>query len=171
MSHRVPLIAFALALGVASTGCTVATDIGQPCFMVKKDPTGEQPSVRLQESEVGTGRDFISFGATECEDFACVRDASYQPAPGTPPTADAQGYCSRRCIPQSGTNPSLNNPCPSSNPSDDEDELLRFNCRSMILDAETLNLICAEDEARCRQIFGDNRTPFFCARGQDVQAG
>ncbi len=171
--HRFALSAFVLLGAAGLSGCRDSTDLGRECFMVKKDPTGAQSSVRIKESEIGAGRDFISFGAAECDDFVCVRDANFQPkdipAGADLSTIDAKGYCSRGCEAPSGDTTSINDQCPAANPEDDKIPALKLNCRALLLDTETLNLICREDPAQCQRIFGDTRTPYFCARGDDRQ--
>ena len=89
-----------LLLGVPLffNACRVATDLGLPCQLVKKNPDGGTTSVPILESDLpGGNKDFISFGATECEDLVCVRDAKV-PRTGVPGAA-ALGYCSRACVP------------------------------------------------------------------------
>ncbi len=160
MSNRHLFLAVLATLAV--TGCRVQTDLGAPCLMVKKDPTGTQTSVPITEGEVTSGRDFISFGAMECDDFVCVRDASSTRPSGATDSTPATGYCSRGC--------EQNEACPAANPEDDKIEALKLTCRALLLDTETINLLCREDEAQCRRIFGETRTPYFCARGSDVLA-
>lgn len=163
MSSR--LLLAALALGTVVSGCTVQTDLGRQCFLVKKDANGER--VRMTEAEITSGLDFISFGASECENYVCVRDAAMGRPTGATDESDAIGYCSAQCEPPADG--ALGNPCPAENPAHDDDPALRLTCRSMLLDEDTINLICAEDEALCQRLFGPNRTPFFCARGGDQQ--
>src|SRR5712692_7154188 len=86
-----------LALG----GCRAATDLGRECALVRANPDGGT-ALKILESDLpdgGTGKDYISFGATECEDLVCVRDSNVQKT-GIP-GALASGYCSRACVPNS----------------------------------------------------------------------
>lgn len=147
-------------------GCRVQTDLGTPCTLVRRDPadTNEADgvnSIPILESEVSTGgadgRDYISFGATECEDLVCVRDAAFV---GTrDPGSAAEGYCSRPCEPQ------LQNQCPPANESDQADPVKALGCRPMLLDQESLNTLRARDPEKYERYFGKTTTPNFCARG------
>jgi hypothetical protein len=166
MMRRSIFLALAICVG---TACTVTTDLGVPCTLVKKDPadtTGKQ-SLPMLESEVTAGKDFISFGAVECEDLVCVRDSSYAPPAGTTPapTDQAKGYCSRPCLQTSTTG------CPAKDSADDSNPLKRLSCRPLILDEATLNFICQSDAVTCKKYFGDTKSPYFCARGASVDGG
>ena len=90
------------------------------------------------------GKDFISFGTTQCEDLTCVRDSD---APSGEPNAVAMGYCSNRCQP--------GNACPSGDPADDLDPKKKLRCRALVLDEETLRSIN----------LGGLKSPWSCARG------
>jgi hypothetical protein len=156
MTLRLAVIAALLMLG----GCAVKTDLGSPCFLVRGvDGGAGQPkiSVRLHESDIRPNKDFISFGATECEDLVCVRDSTFPV--GANPTDEAQGYCSRPCIQTSTVG------CPSQNEADDKIPSKRLTCRPLLLDEATLAAICNADPEKCTQYFGDTKSPFFCARG------
>ncbi len=148
---------FVLVLLVFLEGCRVATDLGRECTMVKANPDGGTASLPILESELPaiSSRDYISFGATECEDLVCVRDSNV-PRTGTP-GAQAKGYCSRPCVPNASTG------CPAANSADDKNPSLRLTCRALLLDEQTLADICATDPGRCLQIAG-TRSPYFCAR-------
>ncbi|MHB8872139.1 MAG: adventurous gliding motility lipoprotein CglC [Myxococcaceae bacterium] len=151
-----------LALSMcALSACPVVTDLGATCRLVKKDPadtTGKR-SMPMVESEIKPGRDFISFGAVECDDLTCVRDSYYVKDPATKDTDPALGYCSRPCLQTAA------NACPAQNPADDSSALKRLSCRPLILDEATLNFICQTDPTTCRKYFGDTKSPYFCARG------
>lgn len=148
-----PLLFAALAL---PAGCHVNTDLGRLCQLVKRNPDGGAGSVPIVEGDLpGANKDFISFGATECEDLVCVRDA-YVPRTGVA-TAAAAGYCSRSCVPNSSIG------CPAANSSDDTDPARKLGCRALLLDEQTLGAICSNDPATCQQL-GDARSPYFCAR-------
>jgi len=152
-----------LVLLVFLEGCRVATDLGRECTLVKKNPDGGPGSVFILESELpdagtqsdaGT-KDYISFGATQCEDLVCVRNAN------TPKTgvagAVASGYCSRPCVPNASTG------CPAANSDDENDTNNNLTCRALLLDEQTLAEICTNDPGRCQQIAG-TLSPYFCAR-------
>jgi hypothetical protein len=140
--------------------CRVATDLGLPCQLVKKNPDGGTTSVPILESDLpGGNKDFISFGATECEDLVCVRDANV-PRTGVPGAA-AMGYCSRACV------PNVSGACPAANKSDDSNPDKRLTCRALLLDEATLGAICTNDPSTCQKL-GDTRSPYFCARGVDA---
>ena len=137
--------------------CKISTDLGTPCFLVKANPDGGTTAVRLREGDLpDAGKDFIAFGATECEDLVCVRDSNYPR--NSDPNANATGYCSRACVPTSGA-------CPAANSSDDNDPNKKLNCRALLLDDQTIAAICTQDPAKCNQYFGGTRSPYFCARG------
>ena len=53
----------------------------------------------LLASEVPHGKDVVSYGAPECEDWMCIRDAQFVPREGAPA---AIGYCTRACAPETG---------------------------------------------------------------------
>ncbi len=143
----------ALALAAA---CHVTTDLGRSCQLVKKNPDGGAGSVPIVEGDLpSANKDFISFGATECEDLVCVRDA-YLPRSGVA-TAPASGYCSRACVLNSTT------ACPAANSEDDKNPARKLSCRALLLDEQTLGAICSNDPGTCQQI-GDARSPYFCAR-------
>ncbi len=152
-----------LGVPVFLEACRVATDLGRDCNLVKKNPDGGSTSVPILESELpGGAKDFISFGATECEDLVCVRDANF-PTTGVP-GASATGYCSRACV------PNASNGCPAANSADDKDPNKKLTCRALLLDEQTLGAICTNDPATCQRI-GDTRSPYFCARGTTPDAG
>jgi hypothetical protein len=146
-------------LAIASSAlasCSVHTDLGTPCVLVKRDPTDTDESdgirsIPIKESEVQLGKDFISFGAVECENYVCVRDANTPK--GSTPNADAMGICSRACAFGSST------ACPSVDPTN-----LPLTCRALLLDEATVGTICANDPTRCERFFGNSRSPYFCAR-------
>ncbi len=146
-----------LVLLVFLEGCRVATDLGRECTLVKKNPDGGSGSVFILESELPDGgtKDYISFGATQCEDLVCVRDANV-PKTGAA-GALASGYCSRPCVPNASTG------CPAANPDDDRDPNKKLTCRALLLDEQTLADICTNDPGRCQQIAG-TLSPYFCAR-------
>jgi hypothetical protein len=157
MSLRTALTALTLCL--ATAGCKAQTDLNTECTLVKKDPsdtTGKR-SLPITAGEIrgAAGRDVISFGATDCEDLVCVREAN---APL--PTADAEpvkGRCSRPCAGPEAS-------CPSQDEALDLDPATAMNCRSLLLDEQVLATLRQSDPAGFRQYFGDNASPYFCAR-------
>ncbi len=146
-----------LALLTVLEACRSATDLGNPCVLVKKNPDGGSTPVSIKERELPDGgKDFISFGAAICENLVCVRDSAYPKNPD--PNADALGYCSSACVANSGT-------CASANSSDDSNPARRLTCRALLLDELTLAAICSADPVKCYQYFGGTTSPYFCARG------
>ena len=164
MLARLLFVSFAV---ITFAGCKPPSDLGTPCTMVKRDPNvdGGRLFVRNKEIKVGANKDFISFGSVDCENLVCVRDADFAvPDGGFDPEAVAQGYCSNRCA-------IVGDICPSVSADDDNDAKRRLTCRPLLLDAETLALICngsAEDKAKCKAYFGNTSRPEFCARGGSV---
>jgi len=154
--RRLWLFVTLLAALVLPSACRVNTDLGRSCQLVKKNPDGGTSSVPIVEADLpSANKDFISFGATECEELVCVRDA-YVPRTGVA-TAPATGYCSRSCVANSST------ACPAANPEDNNDPTRKLSCRALLLDEQTLGVICSNDPATCQQL-GDTRSPYFCAR-------
>jgi len=156
-----PRFAFVMGLAaLAGAGCTQINDVGNPCVLVRKDPTDTDPSdgirsIPIKESEIQGGKDFISFGATECEDLVCVRDANAEPNPN--PDADATGFCSKPCLQTSADS------CKTGRSDIDEGDQ-PFTCRPLLLDEGTLASIRQADPAKYEQYFGDTVSPYFCAR-------
>ena len=152
------------ALSVLAQGCKPVTDLNSRCTLVKRNPDGGAP-VPVREGEVrelqAQNKDFIALGSIDCEDLVCVRDSEFPvPDGGFDPAADALGYCSKRCLPGDA--------CPSGVPAEDTDAKKRLICRPLLLDAETLALLCngsPEDKAKCKAYFGNTSKPDFCARG------
>ncbi len=159
---------FALvALGIfgvlGGSGCTNTTELGNDCTMVRRDPTDTDDSdgirsVPMKESEIGAFKDFISFGATDCEDLICVRDRS--DPKGADPTANAQGFCTRTCIPGRADT------CLTGNEDIDEGPD-PFECRQLLLDDDTLATLRTEQPDLYRRFFGTAETTYFCARRAD----
>lgn len=150
----------AVAVGVLLSGCKAQTDLGKPCILVKKDPNDTDPSngiqsIPIKESEITPGKDFVSFGATDCEDLVCVRDAN---TPAGDPNADATGFCSRSCV------QTIPDSCDTGD--DTIDKAKTYTCRSLILDEETLAAIKQNDPEKYRKYFGDTQSPYFCAKPQ-----
>lgn len=145
------------SLALVLSGCPSSTDLGQPCVLVRKDPNDPSRSIPLKEREIVVGKDFISFGAVECEDLVCVRDARAEKGPDE---AEAQGFCSKPCV---QTNQAT---CNTGNRSVDEGPDA-YACRALILDEQTLAAIRTADPERYQQYFGDTQSPYFCAKGDE----
>jgi hypothetical protein len=133
-------------------GCSVYTDNGIPCDLIK---SGADGGVKVLESEVTPGKDFVSFGVTECENFICVR-ASSAPKSGDP-NAVATGRCSSRCASEEAR-------CGSANDA-------KLSCRPLILDEVTLGKICLDSPQKCKELFGGPQGAYFCAEASTVDAG
>ncbi len=153
--RRLVLLAALLSLALLAPGCPPAGDLGLPCTLVRKNPDGGKP-IPIKEGDIRAGRDFVSFGATGCEDLTCVRDLTYPPKPDKP-NDDATGYCSRQCA--EGTT------CQSA------DKNVVLNCRALILDSVTLQALCQDNPDKCRTYFGTVTSPYFCAQGSVIDAG
>ncbi len=160
MSARLVVV---LSAALLSSGCEVASELGKPCGLVKA-PTAEQREAGIlrapvYESEVAANQDFISFGATDCEDLICVRDAE-SPRTVDPDNPDPQalGYCSKPCVQGSGASA-----CEVTDTGVPEALRGRMTCRSLLLDQASLERLRAEDPDAYRNTFGDNNSPFFCA--------
>lgn len=140
------------ALGVLAMGCKPATDLNQPCTLVKRNPDGGKP-LPILENEVrsaqGQNKDFIAVGSVECEDLICVRDSLFTSDAG--PGEPAAGYCSRACVQGSQ--------CPSYDESLDK-SAKALSCRALLLSPETLAALAGGDAG-----FSGLRDPYFCARG------
>jgi|GEM_PF-1285153 len=150
-----PLAILFVSLALA---CTDANDLGQSCKLVKKGP--ENTAVSLTEAEVrkalsgsATGdknatsvRDFISLGAPDCEDLACIRDSQFNPG-SVSDSSDAYGYCAIRCANEGSS-------CKASN------SKTKYTCRQLMLDPETWEQACKADASNCIDI----SSTLFCAR-------
>jgi hypothetical protein len=148
------LLFVAAALGVLAMGCKPATDLNQPCQLVKRNPDGGRPlqitegEVRNAQGSMSSTKDFISVGSVQCEDLICVRDSDFQSDAGM--NEPASGYCSRACA--------QNSACPSFDEAlDTGPNALR--CRALLLSAETLAAI--RGDAGLPGIYDS----YFCARG------
>ena len=138
------------------SSCSPGDGLGDPCLLVKKDPsdpTGNR-SITIKEYEIKdlANTDIISFGAPECENLVCIRAAN-TPVSSSPTTTDASGFCSRAC--------SENNlaGCNTGNAGIDSGD--PYACRSMALDAEALALI---QQQHPELIPPGVDSPFFCAK-------
>ncbi len=171
MSVRTALLmSAALFLG----GCEVSSEIGKECTLVRKataeesEANGGRKFMPILQKEIALNQDVISFGSIQCEDLICVRDADFPPTmmanPEDPngepiinPNADAKGYCSKECVEGSSA-------CEVKDTSGVLQGLPeRMSCRSLLLDQATLEALRSANEARYRETFGENNSPFFCA--------
>lgn len=163
-----PVAVASLVLAVLSTGlvgCRQVTDLGTTCTLVRKGDTEDQAFAPLLNSEIKVGQEYISFGAVECEHWACVRDADFD-AGNVEPGDPAQGYCSAPCIPQDGAALPGTGTCVPADAADEDPESPNFlTCRSVSIDPELLALYREADPEGYRRNFGDSTTPFYCARG------
>ncbi|MDY7225382.1 adventurous gliding motility lipoprotein CglC [Hyalangium rubrum] len=157
-----PRLVIFLSAALLASGCSVTSELGKECVLVKK-PTQEELdqgilSVPVLESDVAPRQDFISFGSTSCVELICVRDADFPRNPDQ--NAVALGYCSQACI--EGADATA---CEVTEPSAPEELRARMECRSLLLDQASLERLRAEDPAAYRATFGDNNSPYFCAGG------
>lgn len=168
MRTRLILISALLATGVLLEGCKVTTDLGTPCVLVKRDPTDTDASdgirsVPIVEGDFDTepAGDLISFGAVECEDLVCVQDAQLRQTDWkNDPNHALTGYCSTSCVQGSTTGCS-----PQADATNDTNPDLKMSCRALLLDSATMGRLCQTDPAKCQEYFGNNTSPYFCARG------
>ena len=163
------LLVGAVLLCGALAACTSSTELGKPCNMVKAVDGGVAPVV---VGDLSAGKDFVSFGAVECDDLVCVVDqvsvsqqlSEAQRDAGTSLASPAIGYCSRACVQgnDSTCTPQYN----------DEQNIpgLAMTCRELVLDPSIIAEIC-KDPVKCQEFFGSNRSSFFCARGAPTDGG
>ena len=149
-------------LFVCSLFACETSDLNKRCTLVKGDGKGGPPIPILKSDPIiknSANKDFLSFGAAQCENYVCVRDSSF------PPEIDdggyAEGYCSRDCV----VNSSIG--CGSYDGSLDKGDT-KLSCRALILDEATLAAVKAADPQKYQQVFGMTTSPFFCARGGQV---
>jgi hypothetical protein len=148
----------AAVLALVMTGCT-NTDIGDPCVLVKKDPTDTDPSdgtrsipIKWDEIKDRQQQDFISFGATECEDLVCVLSTGHWPSNWSNDlNAAAVGECSTQCSGQGAQGACVT----GDNSIDSSPDA--FTCRALVLDPEVLAAKRLEDPSF-------PQSPYFCAR-------
>ena len=160
---RVLLALSATTLVLGLVGCSVGSGLNKNCNLPRKVDGGV---VFLTEGEVqektGGGKDFIAFGALDCEDLVCVRDSSYAKSDaGADLSKPALGYCSRPCV--------ENSVCPSDDSALDNKSDTALKCRPLLLDRDTLAAIAAIPSIAAQ--IGNVREPFFCARGSSPDAG
>jgi hypothetical protein len=153
MSARLALLFGAVLL---CGGCTVPSDVGKPCVLVKKNASGDG-AVPATTNEVKYDQDFISFGSVECEDLVCVRSANTRiETSGTGESVTVLGYCSKPC--------NLNTAdCNSTHPDTTQEIKAGMGCRALLLDQQTLSALKLADPAAYEAIFGKNESPNYCA--------
>jgi hypothetical protein len=159
-----------ILLGATLFACTANTDLGEACNMVKA--TGDGGVAFVVVGDLSANKDFVSFGATECDDLICVVDqdsasiqlSQAQRDAGTSLQSPAVGYCSTACV--QGSNSTCT---PEFN---DEQNIpgLAMTCRQLVLDPALIAAIC-QDPVECQEFFGSNRSSFFCARGAPSDGG
>lgn len=165
MTPRLPLVLSAVLL---ASGCSVSTQLGAECVLVRKATEEEEAatgrkSISIKESELISGQDYISFGVLDCDELelTCVRDANHPRTtqPGDPAEAgtDAKGYCSQACVVNSSTCEVLGDNVATGV----QDRPM--TCRSLALDQKALEQLKKDNPALYKQTFGDNSSPFFCA--------
>jgi hypothetical protein len=160
-----------ILLGATLFACTANTDLGEACNMVKATVDGGVAAVVV--GDLSAGKDFVSFGATQCDDLICVVDqasasvqlSQAQRDAGTSLNSPAVGYCSNVCVQGS------NSTC--SPQFDDQQNIpgLAMTCRELVLDPALITSICQQSPVQCQEFFGSNRSSFFCARGAPTDGG
>lgn len=152
------------AVALSMMACKVDTDLGKEgCHLLKSGPDGG--AVNVIVAELSAGKDFLSFGSVECEDLVCVLDAQGVSVLLAQATANpavlanpATGYCSRACAQGSSTG------CTPQFEDLQNDPSKVMGCRALVLDNDTIAEIC-KDPVKCRLYFDNNRSAYFCARG------
>ncbi|WP_224369288.1 adventurous gliding motility lipoprotein CglC [Hyalangium versicolor] len=155
-----PRLVVLLSAALLASGCEVTTELGKKCVLVKK-PSDEEVAQGIRSkpvinSEIAAGQDFISFGATDCEDLICVRDAEFVPE-DTSPNVAAEGYCSQECVEGSTGD------CEVTDTSVPDALKDRIVCRSLLLDQATLERLKRDDPVTYRRTFGETNSPYFCS--------
>ena len=144
-------------------GSCVETDVGAPCNLqkmqldqrlpgcadVQPDDVAQRPECfhpTLDDLAAGPDKEYVSFGAAECDNLTCVRSAGDP----LPESEDApNGTCSGECI--------TDQDCASENGD--------FVCRELFLDQEFLTeLRSALSEEEYARYFGRIQNTKFCAR-------
>lgn len=135
-----------LAVALLGCACVVPSDLGSTCTLMRPVDGGLEPisEGELQARLRGHPVDVLTFGAVECEELVCVREADF-PA-GAELTAPARGHCSRPC--------SSDAMCASSSTA--------MICRALLLDEATLHTVCTEDAGVFCAPVGGAREPLFC---------
>lgn len=138
--RRLALVAFgATAVLLLSAGSCVDTDIGSPCQIQKDrfdpslpgcaDAEANQVATRpecfhptIADLDKGKEKDFLSFGAAECDNLTCVRSRG-EALPET--EAAPNGFCSGECI----------------NDDDCKSDVGNFTCRALVFDDEFIHYL------------------------------
>ncbi|WP_373045513.1 adventurous gliding motility lipoprotein CglC [Vulgatibacter sp.] len=164
------LFALACSLGFFLTaGSCVETDVGAPCnlaqnatYVGKNDPncpSKEEANVEEHRScfefspsredlAAGGDKEYVSFGAAECDNLTCVRSKG-EPVPETDEAPN--GTCSGECI--------TDQDCSS------EDG--KFVCRELFLDQAFLTQLRENlTEEEYARYFGRIQNTKFCARAE-----
>lgn len=157
-----PRLALLLSTVLLATGCSVTTQLGAECVLVRKATAEEEAAtgkkaISIKESELVAGQDYVSFGALDCDELelTCVRDANHpRSASGD---GDAKGYCSQACVEDSSTCEVLgDNVAPGI-------QGRPMTCRSLALDQASLEALKRTDPVAYQRTFGQNTSAFFCA--------
>ena len=180
----------ALLSSLLGAGSCIETDIGAPCMLVKTHPVrgpdasaecvtiiGTDTTVDEDKSRTNPecyhpnredlrgsfDKDFVSFGATECENLTCVRARCPYPDPNDPGKTD-QARCENELLPASDADP--NGFCSGECITDQDcaSEEGSFVCRALVLDDEFLrqlrDSLSPEEYSR---YFGRIQNSKFCA--------
>ena len=158
-----PRLALLLSAVLLASGCSVSTQLGAECVLVRKATAEEETAtgkkaISIKESELIPGQDYVSFGALDCDELelTCVRDSNY-PRESATGDADAKGYCSQACVESSSTCDVLgDNVAPGV-------QGRAMTCRSLALDPASLEALKRTDPVAYRRTFGENSSAFFCA--------
>jgi hypothetical protein len=166
-SLRARTLLIVVAVALSMMACKADTDLGKPgCHLLKALPDGGATNVIV--AELSAGKDFLSFGAVECEDLICVLDVDGVAQVLAQATADkgaslgdpATGYCSHSCAQGNTTG------CTPQYQDLQNDPSMIMACRALVLDNDTIAEIC-KDPVKCQEYFNNSRSAYFCARGGD----
>ncbi len=169
-TSRVPSLVAACFLGLfLSAGSCVESDVGAPCNLARnarldtsragcadatKDDVNTKPecfefSPSLADLAAGGDKEYVSFGAAECDNLTCVRSKD-EPQPASEEAPN--GYCSGECI--------NDDDCSS-----DGDG--KFVCRELFLDQEFLAELREDlSDEEYAKYFGRIQNTKFCARAE-----
>jgi hypothetical protein len=157
-----PRLCLLLSTVLLASGCSVTTQLGAECVLVRKATQAEQDAtgrkaISIKESELIPGQDYVSFGALDCDELelTCVRDANHPRSSSG--DADATGYCSQACVQNSSSCEVLGDSVAAGL------QGRAMTCRSLALDPATLENLKRTDPVTYRQTFGENSSAFFCA--------
>jgi hypothetical protein len=164
-----PRLSLLLSAVLLASGCSVTTQLGAECVLVRKATAQEETAtgkkaISIKESELIAGQDYVSFGALDCDELelTCVRDANH-PRESTNGDGEAKGYCSQACVADSSSCEVLG---------DDVAPGLQgrpMTCRSLALDQASLEALKRSDPVAYRRTFGENSSAFFCAAALSAQ--